>query len=68
MFRDFLLLVSLAAALLFAPLAYSAIAQLTVRDSVTGSPIAGAIVIEFGSGRHRKKQARIEPHWTGPRR
>jgi hypothetical protein len=68
MFRYFLLLVSLAAALLFAPLAYSGSAQLTVRDSVTRSPIAGAIVTEFGSGQHRKKQARIEPHWTGPRR
>ncbi|MGD1154731.1 MAG: GH116 family glycosyl hydrolase [Terriglobia bacterium] len=51
MFRYFLLLVSLAATLLLAPLAYSASAQLTVRDSVTRSPIAGAIVTEFGSGR-----------------
>jgi hypothetical protein len=51
MFRYFLLWVSLAAALLFAPLAYSASAQLTVRDAVTGSPIAGAVVTEFGSGR-----------------
>jgi hypothetical protein len=51
MFRYFALGVSLAAALLFAPLAYSASAQLTVRDSVTKAPIAGAIVTVFVSGR-----------------
>jgi hypothetical protein len=50
MFRNFALGVCLAAALLFAPLAYSASAQLTVRDSVTKAPIAGAIVIVFVSG------------------
>ena len=50
MFRHFLLLAFLAAVPLFAPSAHSSPAQLTVRDSVTGAPLPGAVVTEYVSG------------------